>query len=196
MGTSAGVTPAMLDSYTPVGGASALGPILLGEVSPGGVGTGLTGMLIFSIVAVFVGGLMVGRTPEFLGKTVRGGEMKLAVLYLLVVPVVVLGGAAASVLLKTARASALNPGPHGFAEILYAYAANGKGPPSPASTPAPTGTTSLSASPCSAAVSCCRTWLRTSAGSPWSTRGAGRGRAADAELGVRRRRSGSPSPAR
>jgi K+-transporting ATPase ATPase A chain len=127
MGTSAGVTPAMLDSYTPLGGAAALGPILLGEISPGGVGTGLTGMLMFSLVAVFIGGLMVGRTPEYLGKKVRATEMKLAALYLLVVPTVVLAGTATSVLLKTATSSALNPGPHGFTEIVYAYASAATG---------------------------------------------------------------------
>jgi potassium-transporting ATPase potassium-binding subunit len=129
MGTSAGVTPAMLDSYTPTGGATALGPILLGEISPGGVGTGLTGMLVFVIIAVFVGGLMVGRTPEYLGKKVRGTEMKLATLYILIVPILVLAGTAASVLLDTAKRSALNPGAHGFTEMLYAFAsaANGNG---------------------------------------------------------------------
>jgi K+-transporting ATPase ATPase A chain len=129
MGTSAGVTPAALDSYTPAGGASALAPILLGEISPGGVGTGLSGILIYVMLAVFIGGLMVGRTPEYLGKKLKGSEMKLIALYVLVLPLVVLTGAAASVLLPNAVASVPHPDQHGFTEILYAFAsaANGNG---------------------------------------------------------------------
>jgi K+-transporting ATPase ATPase A chain len=129
MGTSAGTTPAALDSYTPVGGATALGPILLGEISPGGVGTGLYGMLIYVMLAVFIGGLMVGRTPDYLGQKLQTTQMKLVAMYILVVPFIVLAGTAASVLVSTAASSALNPGAHGFTEIFYAFAsaANGNG---------------------------------------------------------------------
>lgn len=129
MGTSAGVTPAALDSYIPEGGAAALVPILLGEVSPGGVGSGLYGMLIYVLLAVFIGGLMVGRTPEYLGQKLQVTEMKLIALYVLVVPTLVLAGTAASVVLPSAVASTLNPGNHGFTEIFYAFssAANGNG---------------------------------------------------------------------
>lgn len=129
MGTSAGVTPAAIDSYTPAGGAAALAPILLGEVSPGGVGTGLTGMLVFVLLAVFIGGLMVGRTPEYLGLKLGSAQMKLVALYILALPTVILVGTAATVLLPTAVRSAPNPGPHGFTEMFYAFAsaANGNG---------------------------------------------------------------------
>jgi K+-transporting ATPase ATPase A chain len=96
--------------------------MLLGEVSPGGVGAGLYGMLVFALLAVFLAGLMVGRTPEYLGKKIAAPEMKLVVLYLLVVPLLVLCLTATSVLLDSARASILNPGPHGLSEVLYAYA--------------------------------------------------------------------------
>jgi potassium-transporting ATPase potassium-binding subunit len=103
--------------------------MMLGEVSPGGVGAGLYGMLVFAILAVFVAGLMVGRTPEYLGKRIGATEMKLVVLTLLVVPVLVLSLAGASVVLDTARSSILNPGPHGLTEVVYAYtsAANNNG---------------------------------------------------------------------
>jgi K+-transporting ATPase ATPase A chain len=129
MGTSAGVTPAALDSLTSAGGASALVPILLGEISPGGVGSGLYGMLIYVMVAVFIGGLMVGRTPEYLGQKLQAAEMRLIALYVLVLPIVVLVGTGASVLLPSAVRSALNSGQHGFTEVLYAFAsaANGNG---------------------------------------------------------------------
>ena len=129
MGTSAGVTNSQLDSYLPTGGLAALGPILLGEISPGGVGSGLYAMLIYVMLAVFIGGLMVGRTPELLGKKITATEIKLVALYVLVLPIVVLAGTAAAVLIPSARQSALNAGNHGFTEILYAYAsaANGNG---------------------------------------------------------------------
>ena len=129
MGTSAGVASSALDSYTPIGGLSALAPILLGEISPGGVGSGLYAMLIYVLLAVFIGGLMVGRTPELLGKKVGGAQIRLVVLYVLTLPVVILAGAAAAVVLPTALESRLNDGPHGFTEIFYAYAsaANGNG---------------------------------------------------------------------
>ena len=95
--------------------------MMLGEVSPGGVGAGLYGMLVFALLAVFIAGLMVGRTPEYLGKKIQAPEMKLVVLYLLAVPVVILGFTAASVLLDTAKASILNPGAHGLSEVMYAF---------------------------------------------------------------------------
>ena len=101
-GTSTGAVNSAHDSFTPLGGAAPLANILLGEVSPGGVGAGLYGMLVFALLAVFIAGLMVGRTPEYLGKKIQATEMKLVVLYILAVPLVVLGFAAASVLLDTA----------------------------------------------------------------------------------------------
>ena len=97
------------DSFTPGGGAVPLVNIMLGEVSPGGVGAGLYGMLVFVLLAVFIAGLMVGRTPEFLGKKIQAAEMKLVVLYLLVVPLLVLGFSGASLVLDTGTASILNP---------------------------------------------------------------------------------------
>jgi K+-transporting ATPase ATPase A chain len=122
MGTTAGATNSALDSYTPVGGATALVAILLGEVSPGGVGGGLYTMLIFVLLAVFMAGLMVGRTPEFLGKKIRGTQMKLVILYVVAIPTVVLAFASASLVLKSAKASILNTGFHGLTEITYAFA--------------------------------------------------------------------------
>jgi potassium-transporting ATPase potassium-binding subunit len=95
---------------------------MLSEVTPGGVGAGLYGMLIFAILAVFIAGLMVGRTPEYLGKKIQAGEMKLIVLYILLVPVLVLTFTGISVLMDTALASILNPGPHGLTEVTYAFA--------------------------------------------------------------------------
>ena len=113
-GTSTGAVIASHDSFTPGGGAVPLANMMLGEVSPGGVGSGLYGMLVFALLAVFIAGLMVGRTPEYLGKKIQAAEMKLVVLYLLIVPVLVLVLSAASVLLRSAKASILNPGPHGL----------------------------------------------------------------------------------
>lgn len=124
-GTSTGAVIASHDSFTPFGGAAPLVNMMLGEVSPGGVGAGLYGMLVFVLLAVFIAGLMVGRTPEYLGKKVQATEMKLVVLYLLAVPLVVLGFTAASLLLDTALASRLNAGPHGLTEIAYAYTSAG-----------------------------------------------------------------------
>jgi K+-transporting ATPase ATPase A chain len=121
-GTSTGAVIASHDSFTPLGGAVPLANMMLGEVSPGGVGAGLYGILIFALLAVFIAGLMVGRTPEYLGKKVQAAEMKLVVLYLLVVPVLILGFASVSVLLDTAKDSILNPGPHGLSEVVYAFA--------------------------------------------------------------------------
>ena len=109
------------DSFTPGGGAVPLVNMMLGEVSPGGVGAGLYGMLVFVLLSVFIAGLMVGRTPEYLGKKIQAAEMKLVVLYLLFVPTLVLCFSAVSVLLDQAKASILNPGPHGMTEIVYAF---------------------------------------------------------------------------
>ena len=128
-GTSTGAVNCAHDSMTPLGGMSPLVNMMLGEVSPGGAGSGLYGMLVFALLAVFLAGLMVGRTPEYLGKKVQAAEMKLVVVYLVVAPIAVLGFAAASVLLPSAKASILNPGPHGLTEVTYAYtsAANNNG---------------------------------------------------------------------
>jgi K+-transporting ATPase ATPase A chain len=120
-GTSNGSVNSMHDSYTPSGGGIALTHMMLGEVSPGGVGVGLNGLLIMVILAVFIAGLMVGRTPEYLGKKIQAAEMKLVVLYVLAMPLVLLGFAAASVLLDSALTSQNNPGAHGLSEILYAF---------------------------------------------------------------------------
>ena len=128
-GTSTGAVIASHDSFTPLGGAVPLVNMMLGEVSPGGVGAGLYGILIFALVAVFVAGLMVGRTPEYLGKKIQAAEMKLVVLYLLVVPVLILGFASVSVLIDTGTDSILNHGAHGLSEVVYAFtsAANNNG---------------------------------------------------------------------
>ena len=128
-GTSTGAVNSAHDSFTPGGGAVPLVNMMLGEVSPGGVGAGLYGMLVFALLAVFLAGLMVGRTPEYLGKKIQAAEMKLVVLYLLAVPTLILGFAAASVLLDDAKASILNPGAHGLSEVVYAFtsAANNNG---------------------------------------------------------------------
>ena len=124
-GTSSGSVNAMHDSLTPVGGLVTLGNMLSGEVSPGGVGVGLTGMLVFVILAVFIVGLVVGRTPEFIGKKVQAPEVQLAMLHVLAMPIVVLGFTALAVLLPGALASRANPGAHGFSEVLYAFASTG-----------------------------------------------------------------------
>ena len=121
-GTSTGAVNAMFDSLTPLGGLVPMFNLLAGCIWPGGVGSGLYGFLVVAIVAVFVAGLMVGRTPEYLGKKIEAREMKLAMFAVLIYPVVVLGFSAASVLLKTALDSLNNNGPHGLSEILYAYA--------------------------------------------------------------------------
>ncbi len=119
--TSTGAVDSSHDSFTPIGGAALLSNIMLGEISPGGVGSGLYGMLIFVLLAVFIAGLMVGRTPEYLGKKIQSSEMKLVVLYILFVPIVALGFTAVSVLTRQYAAAELNPGAHGFTEVLYAY---------------------------------------------------------------------------
>ena len=107
---------------TPIGGLVPLFNMLLGCISPGGVGAGLYGFLVIVVISVFVAGLMVGRTPEYLGKKIEAREMKLAMLAILVYPLIVLGFSAASIMLKTALDSLGNAGQHGLSEILYAFA--------------------------------------------------------------------------
>ena len=120
-GTSTGAIDGQHDSFTPIGGAVPLVNMMLGEVSPGGTGAGLYGMLIFALLSVFIAGLMVGRTPEYLGKKIQGPEMKLVVLYILAVPLVVLGFSAVSIVMDSALRSLGNPGPHGLTEMTYAF---------------------------------------------------------------------------
>ena len=121
-GTGTGAVNSMFDSYTPLGGQVPLFDILAGCIWPGGVGAGLYGFLVVAIIAVFVAGLMVGRTPEYLGKKIEVREMKLAMLAVLIYPMVVLGFSGAAVLLQTALDSMNNSGPHGLSEVIYAYA--------------------------------------------------------------------------
>ena len=121
-GTSTGAVNSMHDSFTPIGGLVPLFNMLLGCISPGGVGAGLYGFLVLAVIAVFVAGLMVGRTPEYLGKKIEAREMKLAMLAVLIYPLSVLGFSAASVMLKTGLDSLGNSGPHGLSEVLYAFA--------------------------------------------------------------------------
>jgi len=118
---SNGSVNAMHDSYTPLGGLVPLWMIQLGEVVYGGVGSGLYGMLMFAIVAVFVAGLMVGRTPEYLGKKIEAYEMKMSSLVILITPALVLIGTSVAVVTAAGKAGILNPGSHGFSEILYAF---------------------------------------------------------------------------
>lgn len=132
--TSTGAVDSMHDSFTAGGGAMTMINMMLGEVAPGGVGSGLYGMLILAVIAVFIGGLLVGRTPEYLGKKIGPSEIKLASLYILVTPVLVLAGTALSFAVPGVRddvesTSILNPGLHGFSEVLYAFtsAANNNG---------------------------------------------------------------------
>ena len=119
--TSTGSINSANDSYTPLGGGVLLFNMMLGEVSPGGTGSGLYGMLIMALLAVFIAGLMVGRTPEYLGKKIQSAEMKLVVLYLLMVPFVILLFTAISVVMHSSLASIYNPGPHGLSEVTYAF---------------------------------------------------------------------------
>jgi potassium-transporting ATPase potassium-binding subunit len=121
-GTSNGSVNCMHDSNTPMGGMMPMLHMKLGEVSPGGVGVGLMGILIYALLAVFIAGLMVGRTPEYLGKKIQAAEMKLVVLYIIAMPLASLGFAAASVVLPSAAANIFNPGAHGLSEVLYNYA--------------------------------------------------------------------------
>ncbi len=122
---SNGSVNSMHDSYTPLGGLVPMWLMQLGEVIFGGVGSGLYGLLVFAIVAVFIAGLMVGRTPEYLGKKIEAYEMKMAALVILIPPIVVLAGTALAVSLDAGRAAVTNPGPHGFSQILYAFSSAG-----------------------------------------------------------------------
>jgi potassium-transporting ATPase potassium-binding subunit len=120
-GLSCGAVNAMHDSLTPLGGLVPLFLIHLGEILPGGVGSGLYGLLVFAVLSVFIAGLMVGRTPEFLGKKIEAREIKLAMLAFLILPIAILGFAAVAAVLPAALSSLGNQGPHGLSEILYAY---------------------------------------------------------------------------
>ncbi|MEV1001267.1 potassium-transporting ATPase subunit KdpA [Nonomuraea sp. NPDC050202] len=119
--TSTGSVNSFHDSYTAIGGGMLIFNMLLGEVAPGGVGAGLYGMLVLAVITVFVAGLMVGRTPEYLGKKIGAREIKLASLYFLITPTLVLLGTAVAMATETGRSAMLNSGPHGLSEILYAY---------------------------------------------------------------------------
>jgi K+-transporting ATPase ATPase A chain len=122
---SNGSVNSMHDSYTPLGGLVPLWLMQLGEIIFGGVGSGLYGLLIFAIITVFIAGLMVGRTPEYLGKKIQAYEMKMASLVILVCPIVVLIGTAIAVACSAGRATIFNPGAHGFSEVLYAFSSCG-----------------------------------------------------------------------
>ncbi len=122
---SNGSVNSMHDSYTPLGGLVPMWLMQLGEVVFGGVGSGLYGMLVFAIIAVFIAGLMVGRTPEYLGKKIEAYEMKMAALVILIPPFVVLAGTALAVVIEPGLSSLSNPGPHGFSQALYAFSSAG-----------------------------------------------------------------------
>jgi K+-transporting ATPase ATPase A chain len=128
-GTSTGAVNTMHDSMTPLGGFVPLFLMQLGEIAPGGVGTGIYSMLIFAVLGVFIAGLMIGRTPEYLGKKIESLEMKLTSVFILTTPFAVLIGTAVAVSTSAGKAGVANPGPHGFSEILYAFtsAANNNG---------------------------------------------------------------------
>jgi len=123
--TSTGSVSGANDSFTPIGGFGLLSGMMLGEVTPGGVGSGLYTILLFAIIAVFLGGLMIGRTPEYLGKKIQSREVKLAAFAVLVMPITVLVLTAVAVSLHAGRAGPGNAGPHGFTEILYAFTSQG-----------------------------------------------------------------------
>jgi len=119
--TSTGAVNCFHDSLTPFGGGIALFDITLGEIAPGGIGAGMYGILVLAIVTVFVAGLMVGRTPEYIGKKIRPTEMKYAALYFLTLPVLILTFAALSIGTKQGQTPIFNPGPHGLTEVMYAF---------------------------------------------------------------------------
>ncbi|OLE24588.1 MAG: potassium-transporting ATPase subunit A, partial [Catenulispora sp. 13_1_20CM_3_70_7] len=123
--TSTGAVNSTHDSYSPLGGGAAMVDIMLGEIAPGGTGSGLYGMLVLAIVTVFIAGLMVGRTPEYLGKKIRPAEMKYAALYILTTPAIVLIFAGIAMALPGETARMTNSGPHGFSEVLYAFTSMG-----------------------------------------------------------------------
>jgi K+-transporting ATPase ATPase A chain len=122
---SNGSVNSMHDSYTPLGSLIPMWLIQLGEVIFGGVGSGLYGMIAFVIIAVFIAGLMIGRTPEYLGKKIESYEMKMASLMILIPPIIVLAGTAAAIIFPAGKQSIFNPGPHGFSEVLYAFSSAG-----------------------------------------------------------------------
>jgi K+-transporting ATPase ATPase A chain len=124
-GTSTGSANASYDSFTPIGGGGLMTGMMLGEVTPGGAGSGLYTILIYAIIAVFIGGLMIGRTPEYLGKKIQATEVKLAGLGALVMPLIVLVFTAIAVSIHAGRVGPENAGPHGFSEILYALTSQG-----------------------------------------------------------------------
>ncbi|MBW8068011.1 MAG: potassium-transporting ATPase subunit KdpA [Ferrovum sp.] len=119
--TSCGAVNAMHDSFTPLGGLVPLANIQLGEVVFGGVGSGLYGMLIYAVIAVFIAGLMIGRTPEYLGKKIEAFDIKMASLTILIPPLLILVGTALAVMMEAGKSGVANPGAHGFSEILYAF---------------------------------------------------------------------------
>ena len=119
--TSTGSVISFHDSFTPIGGMVLMGDIALGEITPGGVGSGLYGMMMFAVIAVFIAGLMVGRTPEYVGKKIEPKEMKMAALALLILPLSILGFSAIASVLPVGVSSIYNHGPHGLSEILYAF---------------------------------------------------------------------------
>ncbi|MEO6885035.1 MAG: potassium-transporting ATPase subunit KdpA [Jatrophihabitantaceae bacterium] len=123
--TSTGAVDSFHDSYTSLGGGLQLLNMMLGEIAPGGTGSGLYGMLVLAVITVFVAGLMVGRTPEYLGKKLGGRQVKFASLYLLTTPMIVLGGTAIAMALPGERAAMLNRGAHGLSEALYAFTSAG-----------------------------------------------------------------------
>jgi K+-transporting ATPase ATPase A chain len=119
--TSTGSVDSFHDSFTPIGGMVLMGDIALGEITPGGVGSGLYGMIMFAVIAVFIAGLMVGRTPEYVGKKIEPKEMKMAALALLILPLSILGFSAIASVVPAGVSSIYNHGPHGLSEVLYAY---------------------------------------------------------------------------
>lgn len=122
---SNGSVNAMLDSFTPIGGMVSMWLMQLGEVIFGGVGSGLYGMIIYALIAVFIAGLMIGRTPEYLGKKIEAFEVKMAAIIILIPPLMVLAGTALAISLDIGKASIFNPGAHGFSEVLYAFSSAG-----------------------------------------------------------------------
>jgi K+-transporting ATPase ATPase A chain len=123
--TSTGSASSSYDQFTPIGGLGLMSGMMLGEVTPGGTGSGLYTILIYAIIAVFIGGLMIGRTPEYLGKKIQAKEVKLAGLGALVMPIIVLALTAIAVSIHAGRVGPLNSGPHGFSEILYGLTSQG-----------------------------------------------------------------------
>jgi K+-transporting ATPase ATPase A chain len=119
--TSTGAVDSMHDSFTALGGGVPIMNMMFGEIAPGGTGSGLYGILVLAVITVFVAGLMVGRTPEYLGKKLQSREVKFAALYILATPAVVLIGTGVAMSIPSARASMLNSGPHGLSEVLYAF---------------------------------------------------------------------------